>query len=88
MKKFSNSLIIIFLLSNFIYCKELVSVQAQYDPITKTLIYDGYSYKNTEQKEIVFQEETDMISFNSEEKKSDNFFDGFWFNFIGFSALF
>lgn len=87
MKKFSNSLIIIFLLSNFIYCKELVSVQAQYNPITKTLIYDGYSYKNTEQKEIVFQEETDMISFNSEEKKSDSFFDGFWFNFIGFSAL-
>ena len=87
MKKFSNSLIIIFLLSNFIYCKELVSVQAQYDPITKTLIYDGYSYKNTEQKEIVFQEETEMISFNSEEKKSDSFFDGFWFNFIGFSTL-
>jgi CBS domain containing-hemolysin-like protein len=89
MKKFSNSLIIIFLLSNFINCKELVSVQAQYDPATKTLIYNGYSYKKLEQKEIEFQDysETEMISFNSEEKKSDSFFDGFWFNFIGFSVL-
>jgi CBS domain containing-hemolysin-like protein len=88
MRKFGNSLIIIFLLSNFIFCKELVSVQAQYDPTTNTLIYNGYSYKKSEQKEI-YQEyyETEMISFNSEEKKSDSFFDGFWFNFIGFSIL-
>ena len=88
MKKFSNSLIIIFLLSNFIFCKELVSVQAQYDPTTKTLIYNGNSYKISEQKEI-FQDysETEIISLNSEEKKSDSFFDGFWFNFIGFSIL-
>ena len=88
MRKFSNSLIIIFLLSNFFYCKELISVQAQYDPTTKTLIYNGNSYKISEQKEI-YQEyyETEMISFNSEEKKSDSFFDGFWFNFIGFSVL-
>ena len=88
MRKFSNSLIIIFLLSNFFYCKELISVQAQYDPTTKTLIYNGNSYKISEQKEI-FQDysETEIISLNSEEKKSDSFFDGFWFNFIGFSVL-
>ena len=88
MRKFSNSLIIIFLLSNFYYCRELISVQAQYDPITKTLIYNGNSYKISEQKEI-FQDysETEIISLNSEEKKSDSFFDGFWFNFIGFSIL-
>ena len=88
MRKFSNSLIIIFLLSNFFYCKELISVQAQYDPTTKTLIYNGNSYKISEQKEI-FQDysETEIISLNSEEKKSDSFFDGFWFNFIGFSIL-
>ena len=88
MRKFSNCLIIIFLLSNFINCKELVSVQAQYDPTTKTLIYNGNSYKISEQKEI-FQDysETEIISLNSEEKKSDSFFDGFWFNFIGFSIL-
>ena len=88
MRKFSNSLIIIFLLSNFFYCKELISVQAQYDPTTKTLIYNGNSYKISEQKEI-FKDysETEIISLNSEEKKSDSFFDGFWFNFIGFSVL-
>ena len=88
MRKFSNCLIIIFLLSNLFYCKELISVQAQYDPTTKTLIYNGNSYKISEQKEI-FQDysETEIISLNSEEKKSDSFFDGFWFNFIGFSIL-
>ena len=88
MRKFSNCLRIIFLLSNFFYCKELISVQAQYDPTTKTLIYNGNSYKISEQKEI-FQDysETEIISLNSEEKKSDSFFDGFWFNFIGFSIL-
>ena len=88
MRKFSNSLIIIFLLSNFFYCKELISVQAQYDPTTKTLIYNGNSYKISEQKEI-FKDylETEIISLNSEEKESDSFFDGFWFNFIGFSVL-
>ena len=89
MRKFSNSLIIIFLLSNFYYCRELISVQAQYDPITKTLIYNGNSYKISEQKEIFqdYYSETEIISLNSEEKKSDSFFDGFWFNFIGFSIL-
>ena len=88
MRKFSNCLIIIFLLSNLFYCKELISVQAQYDPTTKTLIYNGNSYKISEQKEI-FKDysETEIISLNSEEKKSDSFFDGFWFNFIGFSIL-
>ena len=88
MRKFSNCLIIIFLLSNLFYCKELISVQAQYDPTTKTLIYNGNSYKISEQKEI-FKDysETEIISLNSEEKKSDSFFDGFWFNFIGFSVL-
>ena len=88
MRKFSNCLIIIFFLSNFFYCIELISVQAQYDPTTKTLIYNGNSYKISEQKEI-FQDysETEIISLNSEEKKSDSFFDGFWFNFIGFSIL-
>ena len=88
MRKFSNCLIIIFLLSNLFYCKELISVQAQYDPTTKTLIYNGNSYKISEQKEI-FQDysETEIISLNSEEKESDSFFDGFWFNFIGFSIL-
>jgi CBS domain containing-hemolysin-like protein len=88
MRKFRNSLIIIFLLSNFFYCKELISVQAQYDPTTKTLIYNGNSYKISEQKEI-FKDylETEIISLNSEEKESDSFFDGFWFNFIGFSVL-
>ena len=87
MRKFSEFLIIIFLFSNFIYCKELIPVQAQYDPITKTLIYDGHLYTISEQKEK-YQEysEPEIASF-SEEKNSDSFFNGFWFNFIGFTGL-
>ncbi len=95
MKKFSNFLIIIFFFSYSIYCEELDSVQAQYDPITKTLIYNGLSYKISEQQNLNQEysyTEKQIMSFSSEEeekekKKSDSFFDGFWFNFIGFSVL-
>ena len=89
MRKINKFLLSILLFLNIIYCKELVSVQALYDPITKTLLYNGYSYKPSIKKEIYRDYyDSKMVSFHSEEaKKSDSFFDGFWFNFIGFSIL-
>ena len=75
----------------FINCKTLISVQAQFDPNTNTLIYNGNYYKLSDY-ESLYQgqyepEIPEPIAFHSGEKSSDSFFDGFWFNFIGFSIL-
>ena len=75
----------------FINCKTLISVQAQFDPNTNTLIYNGNYYKLSDY-ESLYQgqyepEIPEPIAFHSGEKNSDSFFDGFWFNFIGFSIL-
>ena len=75
----------------FINCKTLIPVQAQIDPNTNTLIYNGNNYKLSDYESLYQGQNEPEIpeakSFHSEEKKSDSFFDGFWFNFIGFSVL-
>ena len=91
MKKLCLLYLLPILSLTFINCKSLNTVQAQFDPTSNTLIYKGKSYKISELGTI-YQDQyepelPEPKSFNSEEKKSDSFFNGFWFNFIGFVIL-
>ena len=90
MKIFNLFYLILFI--SFINSNPLIPVQAQFDPITNTLIYNGNTYKISEQNTLVEEykpKNDEIVSFHGgeEEEKSDSFFDGFWFNFIGFSIL-
>ena len=93
MRKLNIFYLISILLIYLIDSKQLIPVQAEYDPISNTLIYNGkiFEYsdiKNTiDQDKIEIQEPFSFHEENEEETKSDSFFDGFWFNFIGFSIL-
>ena len=87
---------ILFLLTifsiNFNDCNTLIPVQAQYDPITNSLLYNGNTYQLSQFNTFAeknFSENQIPISFHEKEgeEKSNSFFDGFWFNFIGFSLL-
>ena len=85
---------IFFLLSLFLFyfikCKQLIPVQAVLDPETNTLLYNGKAYKILELNALSEQNPSDNeapIIFHGEEELSDSFFDGFWFNFIGFTIL-
>ena len=86
--------LILFLLISisFITCNSLTKVEAQYDPITNSLHYNGNIYKNSEMNKLI-EEETEeannpiIILKHQSEEKRDSFFDGFWFNFIGFTIL-
>ena len=89
-----RNLLLFYLLSiiffSFINCNSLIQVQAQFDPISNTLIYNGNTYKISEQNTLIEEykpEYEEIISFHGNEEKSDSFFDGFWFNFIGFTLL-
>ena len=91
MKKLCLLYLLSILSLTFINCKSLNTVQVQFDPTSNTLIYKGKSYKISELGTI-YQDQyepelPEPKSFNSEEKKSDSFFNGFWFNFIGFVIL-
>ena len=90
MKIFNLFYLILFI--SFINSNPLIPVQAQFDPITNTLIYNGNTYKISEQNTLVEEykpKNDEIVSFHGgeDEEKSDSFFDGFWFNFIGFSIL-
>ena len=86
---------IFFLLSIlFVYiikCKQLIPVQAEFDPQTNSLLYNGKTYKvselNTLSEQNPSENEEPIILHGGEEELSDSFFDGFWFNFIGFTIL-
>ena len=89
-----RNLLLFYLLSilyfSLVNCNSLIQVQAHVDPISNILIYNGNTYKISEQNTLFgeYQPEYDeIISFHESEEKSDSFFDGFWFNFIGFSIL-
>ena len=85
----------LFLLSIlFVYiikCKQLIPVQAEFDPQTNSLLYNGKTYKvselNTLSEQNPSENEEPIILHGGEEELSDSFFDGFWFNFIGFTIL-
>ena len=82
--------LLLILLFSFINCNSLIQVQAEFDPISNTLIYNGNTYKISEQNTPIEEykpEYEEIITFHEEKEKSDSFFDGFWFNFIGFSLL-
>ena len=86
---------IFFLLSIlFVYiikCKQLIPVQAEFDPQTNSLLYNGKTYKvselNTLSEQNPSENEEPIMLHGGEEELSDSFFDGFWFNFIGFTIL-
>ena len=90
-----NYLNIFFLLSILfaynIKCKHLVPVQAEFDPQTNSLLYNGKTYiiseLNTLSEQNPSENEVPIILHGGEEELSDSFFDGFWFNFIGFTIL-
>ena len=90
-----NYLNIFFLLSIlFVYiikCKQLIPVQAEFDPQTNSLLYNGKTYiiseLNTLSEQNPSENEVPIILHGGEEELSDSFFDGFWFNFIGFTIL-
>ena len=90
-----NYLNIFFLLSIlFVYiikCKQLIPVQAEFDPQTNSLLYNGKTYIISELNALSEQNpsenEVPIIFHGGEEELSDSFFDGFWFNFIGFTIL-
>ena len=80
--------------SYLINCRQLIPVQAQFDPISNTLIYEGKIYTATNMDISFYQDQEKMeikepLLFHGEEEevRGDSFFDGFWFNFIGFTAL-
>ena len=86
--------LILFLLISisFITCNSLTKVEAQYDPITNSLHYNGNIYKNSEMNKLIEEEPEEannpiIILKHQSEEKGDSFFDGFWFNFIGFTIL-
>ena len=86
-----KKLFLLYLLSGlfffFINCNSLIQVQAQFDPISNTLIYNGNIYKLSEQNALIEEYKPEYEAFNENKEKSDSFFDGFWFNFIGFTLL-
>ena len=91
MRKLNIFYLISILLIYLINSKQLIPVQAEYDPISNTLIYNGKIFEYSDIKNTIDQDKMEIqesLSFHGEsegEKKS--FFDGFWFNFIGFSIL-
>ena len=89
MKILYSILILLFFIS-FIESNSLIDVQAKYDPITNTLIYNGNTYIISEINILEKEYKTEIKapkSFKKEEELGDSFFDGFWFNFIGFTVL-
>ena len=89
MKILYSILILLFYIS-FIESNSLIDVQAKYDPITNTLIYNGNTYIISEINILEKEYKTEIKapkSFKNEEELGDSFFDGFWFNFIGFTVL-
>ena len=89
MKILYSILILLFFIS-FIESNSLIDVQAKYDPITNTLIYNGNTYIISEINILEKEYKTEIKapkSFKNEEELGDSFFDGFWFNFIGFTVL-
>ncbi len=89
MKTLYSILILLFYIS-FVESNSLIDVQAKYDPITNTLIYNGNTYIISEINILEKEYKTEIKapkSFKEEEELGDSFFDGFWFNFIGFTVL-
>ena len=82
-------ILIIFVFLSFIESDSLIDVHAKYDPITNTLIYNGNKYIISEINSLpkTYQPKLEAKSFKKEEESGDSFFDGFWFNFIGFTVL-
>ena len=73
---------------SFINSNSLIPVEAHYDPITNSLHYNGNTYKISEINSYLEESPIEQIPIILHAKEnSDSFFDGFWFNFIGFSAL-
>ena len=76
----------LYILSLFVIqsnCK-LIEVIADFDSNLNLLIYNGKVFKMTDDYNY-FSSQNDTAP--SEPEKSESFFDGFWFNFIGFSIL-
>jgi CBS domain containing-hemolysin-like protein len=82
-------ILIIFVFLSFIESDSLIDVHAKYDPITNTLIFKGNKYIISEINSLAktYQPKLETKSFKKEEESGDSFFDGFWFNFIGFTVL-
>ena len=95
MKKINLFYLISLLLNYLINCKKLIPVQAEFDPLSNSLIYEGKIYTISDMDISVYEKQEqieieDPFIFHgekAEENGSDSFFDGFWFNFIGFSIL-
>ena len=81
-----KKMIFLYILSLFVIqsnCK-LIEVIADFDSNLNLLIYNGKVFKMTDDYNY-FSSQNDTAP--SEPEKSESFFDGFWFNFIGFSIL-
>jgi len=91
MKKMLRFLLLNLFLIDIIKCNQLITVQAEFDQVSNILIYNGNVYKLTENNSILkpyIENNKNPISLHEEkEGKEKGFFDGFWFNFIGFSIL-
>ena len=91
MKIINIFLLLSILFIGFNDCNPLIQVLAEYDPKTNSLLYNGKIYKFSQFNTMIEQnpsENQEPINFNEkEEKKGNSFFDGFWFNFIGFTIL-
>ena len=92
MEKICYLFLFLLLSISFIICNSLTKVEAQYDPITNSLHFNGNIYKNSEINKLIEEEPEEannpiIILKHENEEKGDSFFDGFWFNFIGFTIL-
>jgi len=83
-----KKLLLLYLSSIFLFYtkSQLIEVKAQLDFESNTLIYNGHVFKISNDS-FPYSNPDGKVITNSEEEKSDSFFDGFWFNFVGFSIL-
>ena len=83
-----KKILFLYLCSIFLFYSnsKLIEIKVQLDSESNRIIFDGHVYKIS--NESIPDSDTNRKTItNSEEEKSDSFFDGFWFNFVGFSIL-
>ena len=66
-------------------CK-LIDVKAHFEPNSNILVYNGKIYTISNDSNIP-ENDHKIIALNSEKEENVSFFDGFWFNLIGFTIL-
>ena len=83
-----KKILFLYLCSIFLFYSnsKLIEIKVQLDSESNRIIFDGQVYKISNES-IPDSDANKKTITNSEEEKSDSFFDGFWFNFVGFSIL-